>query len=279
MNATQFDRISRLFAERRLSRRQAMQQGAAGLAAAGLAVGGFKAAAAQDATPAASATGESVEKIEFLFVQSFQSGTVEPKAGEDGTYTLILANGLGQTIAFSDRPERIVGAAPTAQFLQGLGFSADNPPNAALLVETTPGTEDIAVVELFNPTYDEATHTATYDVTVLEAWEESLEMGFGQEPSDLAAFGDSFGAAHLFIDDCSDGTVTCGNAGTIRTGYCSDPSAFFCCKPCTPTGVHDWDEIDQHFTQACYEAFPYECNQGSCVPTYNEDSSFWACAR
>ncbi len=208
MDATHFGTVAKLFAARR-SRRQALVQGGAGLAAGALAAAGLShrapaQAAAQDATPAADATGE---KVAYLFVQSFQSGTIAPKAGEDGTYTVTLAQGLGQTVYFSDRPERIVGATSTPQFLDGLGFNADNPPNAALVVEANPGEEDIAVLELFNPTYDESTHTATYDVTVLAEWEDALGMGFSEAPTDLVALGSSFGAAHLFIDDCADLTM------------------------------------------------------------------------
>ena len=58
------------------------------------------------------------------------------------------------------------------------------------------------MVELFNPAYDEATHTATYEVAVLEEWEDELGVGFTETPADLAALGRAFGAAHLFIDDC-----------------------------------------------------------------------------
>ncbi len=272
-----FDRIAKRFADRRRTRRRVLAEAGAGLAAGALAATGLGAArAAQDATPA---TGETGEKVEYLFVQSFRSGTVAPKAGEDGTYTLTLAQGLGQTIAFSDRPDRIVGAAPTAQFLKGLGFPPDNPPNAALIVEASPGSEEIAVVELFNPVYEEATHTATYDVTVLHEWEESLGVGLTQTPNDLAALAPSFGAAHLFIDDCSDGTVTCANELSFKTGYCSDPGSFWCCKPCTPNGATDWEEIDQHYRDLCTQLDIGLCNGGRCTPTYHEDDPAWACGR
>src|SRR5262249_33852244 len=145
------------------------------------------------------------------FVQSFQSGSIAPKAGEDGTYTLTLEHGLGQTLYFSDRPERIVGAKPTPQFLQGLGFLPDNPPNAALVLAAAPGDEDVAVLELYKPHYDEDTKTATYGVTLLKDWERTLAMGFSEAPTDLAKLAPSFGAAHLFIDGCSWGTVRCSD--------------------------------------------------------------------
>jgi hypothetical protein len=184
-----FDGISKLFAQRRLSRRQAMRTGGSSLAAGALAAAGFaQHAGAQDATPAAtpSAATGSGDSGQFLFVQSFQQGHIAPKAGTDGTYTLTLEQGLGQTIYFSNRPERIVGAAPTDQFLKGLGFPADNPPNAALVLEAGPGDEDIAVLELYNPRYDTAAKTATYDVTVLDEYQKRLGMSFTEQPTDLA---------------------------------------------------------------------------------------------
>ncbi len=140
MDATHFDRIAKVFADRRLSRRQALTQGGAGLAAGALAAAGLAhSARAQDATPAATATADG-DKTMFLFLQAFQSGSIAPKdGGSEGRYTLTLEQGLGQTIYFSDRPERLVGASPTPQFLAGLGFPPDNPPNAALVVATTRG--------------------------------------------------------------------------------------------------------------------------------------------
>jgi hypothetical protein len=110
MDATPFDRVAKRVAACR-SRHRALAEAAAGLAPA---------ATAQEATPAPA--GQAGEKVQFLFVQSFRSGSIAPKAGTDGAYTLTLEHGLGQTIYFSDRPERVVGADPTPQFLKGFGF-------------------------------------------------------------------------------------------------------------------------------------------------------------
>jgi hypothetical protein len=187
---------------------------------------------------------------EMLFIQSFQSGSIAPKAGVEGRYTVTLEHGLGQTIYFSDRPERQVGATPTPQFLQGIGFSADNPPNAALLVETAPGETGIAVVELFNPVYDEASHTATYEIEVLKDWKDSTELGFTTAPADPSQLASNFGTAHLFIDDCPNDEMVClindapdggwRSAGTIpytaHDGFCYSwrHAGCFPCKPWFP---------------------------------------------
>jgi len=272
MDATRFDSVTKLFANRRLSRRKAVTGASAGLAASALAVGLTRTASAQDATPDATPIASDTEHgPTTLFLQSFQQGGVAPKDGEEGTYTVTLEQGLGQTIFFSDRPDRIVGAMPTAQFLQTLGFEPDNPPNAALVVDRGEGETDIAVVELLNPSYDEATHTATYDVKVLAAWEETLEVGFQEEPADLAAFGASFGSAHLFIDDCPDGTMTCNHDGEVvgtiangdHDGFCYS-NAQFICVPCAPWiyGINGPDEMKVYWRDQCNSRFE-ACN-GDC---------------
>jgi len=103
----------------------------------------------------------------------------------------------------------------TPQFLAELGFPEDNPPNATLVVEMGPGRTEVVVLELFAPVYDDATHTATYEVVVLAAFERS--DGFAETNVDLAELLPQFGAAHLFIDDCIStctvGVVMCRHDG------------------------------------------------------------------
>jgi hypothetical protein len=280
---TRFDEIARSFSERRLSRRETLARGGAGLAAAGLGVAGLTSARAQEATPApADASGE---KTEFLFVQSFQSGNIVPKGGEAGTWTLTLEHGLGQTIYFSDRPERIVGTSPTEEFLKGLGFPKENPPNAALLFENDKGEEDISVVELFNPTYDTTTNTATYEIQLLKEYAGS-GMTFQQQPTEPSDAGATFGAAHLFIDDCSDAQVACCSQWDYYNLECDNtyvgyfPSMGYCyswwaghCQPCEPYGHsipackddNDCPEL-QYWAGKCNDNFD-ACN-GICWPIF-----------
>ncbi len=259
MDAQRVDTVAKHVAARR-TRRQVPAQSATGLVGGVLAAAGLAhTARAQGATPAAGETGE---KVEYLFVQSFRSGTIAPKAGAAGTYTLTLEQGLGQTIAFSDRPERVVGAAPTAQFLKGLGFPPDNPPNAALIVEASPGTEDIAVVELSNPTYDEATHTATYAAKVLAEYEK-VGITFQEEPTGAGEVPAQFGAAALFIDSCPDITV-CYTLGVVPAGSVPGGPIGTCwngwtliCEPCNGNSI---DSIQQ----LCNQTYPDQCG-GSCI--------------
>lgn len=281
MDANRFDSVAKFLADRRLSRRQAMVDGGVGLAAGALAVTGLaRTVAAQDATPVSAGDATPAPEVggsstgpAMLYVQTFQAGSIAPKEGVEGRYTLSLESGIGQTIYFSDRPDRIAGAAPTGHFLANLGFPDDNPPNAALVVETAPGETDVAVVELFSPVYDEATQGLTYEIEVLGNWESSLEMGFSEAPTDLAAIEPSFGSTHLFIDglfDCPDHDMVCytdpsrhpGNSqiGVIpnadHDGFCvSRPSAL--CYPCkSPDGGGTWqDECNRRFS---------ECN-GTCI--------------
>ncbi len=273
MQSNRFGQISNLFGERRLSRRAALAQGA-GLAAGGAAIVGMN-AAAQDATPDASPVPSVTlppndDGVTNLFVQSFQTGSIAPSTSTFGTHTVTLEQGMGQTIIFADRPSRDVGAAPTPQFLDGLGFDADNPPNAAILMETGQGATDIAVVELFNPTYDEATHTATYDIAVLANWQNDLELGFQEAPIDLSELPASFGATHLFIDSCENRNVNCYlpnpdpyTRGPVVATFPGQKSCYWfsklACNLCTPSDAQTDEDLERYWSQTCNNTFP-ACN-------------------
>jgi hypothetical protein len=263
MDATRFDAVSKLFASRRLSRRQALATGGAGLAAGALATAGLAAPArAQDAGQKSAqdaAQPDGKRGPTMLFVQSFRAGSVAPKDGEQGRYTLTLEQGLGETVYFSDRPDLVVGSTPTPRFLATLGFPEDNPPNAALIAETAPGQTEIAVLRLYSPAYDEPTHTATYDVAVLQSWERSQEQAFTETEGELPELLPQFGAAHLFIDGCPGGDMACycGGAwvGTIWNaqfgGYCYTPAG---CLPCAnwTTSV---DAANAYWAGVCADRF------------------------
>ncbi len=117
------------------------------------------------------------EKIEFLFVQNSVSGTFDGK-------TLTL-KGIGPTIFFSDRPQRLAGQVHTEEFVSHWGTSKDNnfsedPPNATLSIFEEDKVSS-AVIELREPKF--AGDTLTYDVKILK----------GDLPN-------SFQASSLFID-------------------------------------------------------------------------------
>jgi hypothetical protein len=209
MDTNRFDTISKIFASRR-TRRSAVASGV-GLAAA--AIGGR--ALAQDATPAPVSEDPhpsadiTTAKTEFLFVQPFDAGTWTPKAGEDGTYTLTLTGAAANTVYFSDRPERIFGVTPNQQFLDGLGFTPANPPNAAVVAQREGGDDqEVLVIELLNPQYDADTQTLTYDAKVLADYGEHglAHAALQQQDYEL---GETFGAGSLFIDDCDPVDIEC----------------------------------------------------------------------
>lgn len=279
METTRFDRIAQAFAARRLSRRQAMTTGAGAIAGAATLP---LAALANEATPAASpaaspvANDTSTEPTTFLFVQSFQSGSLAANTSGD-LHTLTLEHGLGQTIYFGDRPSRDVGVTPTADFIKGFNFGANDPPNAALIVDIGDET-DLAVIELTAPTYDAATHTATYQVRALDSWNDG--PAFGLQATAIADLAPTFEGAHLLIDDCSDDSVACVDNSSGDTNY-FDTLIGFCynyaqCMPCTPYG-HDqpsacatWDYWQTQCNQTSYV-----CSSGNCNPTWGQGISDW----
>lgn len=127
-------------------------------------------------SPTPQAAEPTEQLMEFLFVQNSTRGTFNGK-------TLTL-EGVGPTIFFTDRPERVAGQVPTAEFISHWDVGSDNfaadPPNAALSFR---GAERAAsaVIKLTNPKLEGS--TLSYDVSVIE----------GSLP-------DSVGESSLFID-------------------------------------------------------------------------------
>jgi hypothetical protein len=115
-------------------------------------------------------------KVELLFVQNSASGSFDGKR--------LTLKGVGSTLYFSDRPERITGHLSTSEFVghwtKGTDSFAANPPNATLSIL---GAKDVrsAVVVLTNPKLDG--NNLSYSVKVLE----------GKLPA-------SFKESSLFID-------------------------------------------------------------------------------
>jgi hypothetical protein len=270
MDSTSFDRFTRLFATRRTSRHTALAAGASIVAA------GIAPAEAQDASPVP-ASNTTEENVRFLFVQTFGAGSLTPKTGEEGVMTLVADHLPGQTLYFSDRPERLVGMVSTARFLgakgeeAGLGFTPANPPNAALVFggsDDQPA--DVAVVELIDPSYDSASGKATYELRVLTDVE-AIGMQLEETPLTADQAARDFDSASLFIDDCADGQILCANpqsGGAYLPGatfaYCYNTSQG-CCAPCS--GVSIPDDMDP-YTQQCNDQDPYgQCDDG-CTAQY-----------
>jgi hypothetical protein len=267
MNANRFDTITKRLAEHRFSRRTALGGGGTALATAAL--GAFtRQTSAQPATPAAATPPPGTDLIHpgagwvkptALFTQTFEAGTWRPKPGEPNAYTLTLEGVSAETVGFTDRPERLAGVAPTQAFLNKLGFTPANPPNAALVAAPTGGgAQDVLVIELRHPVYDAQARTLTYDAAVVPNYTGTGLAALAQHQRDFA-FAGRFGAGGLFIDDCGDGTATCynilnGQNNTIgnisNVGCCADPVL---CDLCNSDGT-SW-----YYGMLCHEDFPDQC--------------------
>ena len=179
---------------------------------------------------------QALEKpVRYMFVQSAHSGSFVPVEGKENLYILILKGVSPQTIAFSDRPERVVGQVPIQKFLDGLSFSRLNPPNAA--IEILEGNEDgdVIVVELFDPIYNAANKILHYTVSILEEPNHSYAIFNERHDKSLP---EQFGPTALFIDDCADCCYYCCKSdnttecGCIRVGCCWHWYEPLECKPC-----------------------------------------------
>jgi hypothetical protein len=222
MHPSAFDRLTQLLAQRATRRSAAL--GAAGSVAL---LPGLN-ALAQDATPSAATPGVDANDLDVLYVQTFAGGEVSD-AGE-GAFTLSLSGGTGQTVYFSNHPERLAGALPTPDFLDARAFDASNPPNAALVAETPEG-QTIAVVELLDPAYDPGTMTVTYRVQAV-ADELSPPMTSFQELAGELAPG-TLGAVSIFVDDlaCGSNGSSCHHNSQCCSGLCCD--SYTVCEPWT----------------------------------------------
>lgn len=191
-----------------LGRRQTRRQALAGVASVALLgwLSSGRVLATQDTTPVATPGGGSSPA--FLFVQMADSGSWTPKPGEDGVYLLTLRGTGEQTLYFSDRPERIVGTMPTDRFLDTLGFTPVNPPNAAVVVTTPEGERDVLVIELMNPVYtrsfgEDSEETLIYEAIVLSGYQ-GVGLAEWTPEVDDDALPQEFENISLFIDDCPD---------------------------------------------------------------------------
>jgi hypothetical protein len=262
MDSDQFDRIAARLAAHRANRRTTLGKAAAGIAAASLGLSSARVAIAQDATPVADELPDTVhpgaasEPSEFLFVQSFAGGSIVPLGDEDGRFTLTLDGANQQTIYFSDRPERVFGLATTTAFLEGLGFTPDNPPNAALVVTTDTGEEDVLIIELLDPVWDEGSAMLRYTIQVLADYQES-GLAFAAKQQMDYEVSEAFGPGGLFIDSCADGRVYChlrNPDGSMGSPVGPSPMTPFCfeystsrCLPCSGASV------------ICAAAYPSQC--------------------
>jgi hypothetical protein len=106
-------------------------------------------------------TKELSDPVQLLFVQNSPSGSYDGKR--------LHLKGIGSTLFFSDRPERVVGYVQTQEFIshwdKGSDNFASNPPNATLSIFDEKGITSV-VVELIDPKLEN--NDLSYQVKVLE---------------------------------------------------------------------------------------------------------------
>ena len=233
MQGSRFDALTR-WTSRRFTRRTAITQAGTGLAAAfGLSSLGTRPVAAQVATPEPEASPVPVAPVSLLYVQYAGVTTLTPGTGD--VHILTMTHVRPQTIYFSDRPNRIVGAEPTASFVDGFADAfADSAPNATLIghLENDAHDEEAVVLTLLSATYDEAAATLTYEVTLLAA-ELITDMSFEQEPLSVLDTAREYAEVSLFIDSVTktdDGrwptSAACSDTGSLCTALNDS-----CCYP------------------------------------------------
>lgn len=173
--------------------------------------------AAQGSTPQ-SATPVTADGIEILLVRIATGSTLAPldEPNADGaTHELVLTGGTDQMIYFANRPNREVGSLPTADMVEIIDSESDNPPNAALVVQTAGGEEEAYVLELLGGEVDAETGDVAWQVALLADFS-GLSVALASEPISDVSETLAFDASHLFIDDM------CTYPGTQVPRDCDD---------------------------------------------------------
>ena len=120
----------------------------------------------------------------FFAIQHAQSGSIS-KVNE--TTNFLELHDVSNPILSSDRPDRIVKTESTQQFLDrwyDAGTDTKNsffldPPNAALVIDDQDG-QDVAILELFEPSYDYDSNILVYNFNYLNNTNTKLPNEFGQ---------------------------------------------------------------------------------------------------
>jgi len=145
----------------------------------------------------------------YIFIQEGTGGGFVKD--DSGNYTLTISGVIPYTLAFADRPARDAGFIKMADFLEGFYFDPADPPNAAIIVRDAKEDENMIVVELTDPRYDEANMTLNYKAKVTHDFE--FQSNWGEElPKEVdASIPESFGNVTAVIDDrpCLRGAPGC----------------------------------------------------------------------
>ena len=146
----------------------------------------------------------------ILFIQEAQSGSISELNAT--TSTLELNDVSDKTTMFSDRPDRMVSATDTTDFIGNWSLGGPNsfaldPPNAVLVLDDEQQKQESAVIELYNPEYDPKANTLIYDIIA----ENMTTSSFIDLPP-------NFGQSTLVIDDEDDPSGNNGNGASSAFG-------------------------------------------------------------
>jgi hypothetical protein len=136
-----------------------------------------------------------------LFTQNTHTGSLQPIPGKSDVFTLTLNQPAPDVTVFTDRPVRSASTEPLAGFVDQWderGFAQD-PPNAALVLDQEPDDSDTAIFKLADPSYDKGSGTVSYTATHVNGGTSSLPSDEHIDPPP------TFGDAHLFIDPSGGG--------------------------------------------------------------------------
>lgn len=117
-----------------------------------------------------------------------------------GGFSLVLSAPSRSVTGFSDRPQRLLGRRTLGSFVSGwgrLGFVAD-PPNAALVVDGAPRSDDINVFELSRPALGRRGRTLSFHARPLTRAPSGLLSRYARGADRSRAR--SVGRSSLFID-------------------------------------------------------------------------------
>lgn len=125
----------------------------------------------------------------------------------------------------------------------------------------TDGGEDVLVVELFDPTFDEGAGALTYGANVLRGKQDVSGLAYAEAQQHGGTIAAQFTHASLFIDDCADRVVNCyttnsrdpvGSLGTRN--FCWTLSDF-ACTPCNGSWYGTGQECNQTFPACANNCF------------------------
>ena len=118
----------------------------------------------------------------FFAIQHATSGKISEINAT--VYSLELNDVSDKTILFSDRPDRIVTSTSTSDFIGNWSVGKDSfavdAPNAVLVVDEQEGIQNVAIIELFNPSYDADKKSLNYEVVPDNDTSVDLPSDFGQ---------------------------------------------------------------------------------------------------